>query len=213
MPGAHQALVAQAFQPAVSQVFLPATAQIAMPASCTRGCITTLMRPCPELPQAGIHLDRFLNLQSSFCMRAGIVILMLSISAVAAFAQQAPAPSSVIHTNSGNSSYSPSRLRLSNPEEASAQTDVIRGKHFQVSGPLVHVAKSKSIWDAPRRLFHLINPFAKREPQPRIERLEHLSPNAWTTTVGWHPARTGLDDPTRNCDGGIGLVTVSRTDR
>jgi hypothetical protein len=144
---------------------------------------------------------------------AGLLIVVVSWYALAADAQQETPASSVIRTNSSRSTYAPSRLPLPDSENASGQTDVIKGKHFTVGGPLVHVAKSKSIWDAPRRFFHLINPFAKREPQPRIERLPDVSPNAWTATVGWHPVRTGLDDPTRNCDGGIGLLTVTRSEK
>ena len=144
-------------------------------------------------------------------MRAGLLVLAISLQALAVSAQQGSTASPLIQTN--RSSYSPSRLRLSDYEQDTDKTDVIQGKHFQVSGPLVHVAKSKSIWNAPRRFLQLINPFAKREPQPRIERLPGVSPNAWTTTVGWHPGATALDDPFRRCDGGIGLVTVSRTER
>jgi len=146
-------------------------------------------------------------------MRAGLLILAVLLQALAAIAQQSSTVGSVVQTNATHSSSGPSHLRLSDFEEEAGKSDVIRGKHFQVSGPLVHVAKSKSIWDAPRRFLHLINPFAKREPQPRIERLPGVSPNAWTTTVGWSTGKTSLDDPFRRCDGGIGLVTVSRTER
>src|SRR5690348_3359257 len=120
-------------------------------------------------------------------MKAGMLILTVLLHAVAVSAQQSPAAPSVISTNSSRSSYSVDRLALPDSDNPPGQMDVLKGKHFQVSGPLVHVAKSKSIWAAPRRFLHLINPFAKREPQPRIERLPDVSPNAWTTTVGWHP--------------------------
>src|SRR5258705_247569 len=146
-------------------------------------------------------------------MRVGILVLFVSLQALAAFGQQGSTASPLIQTNGNRSTYSSSRLHLQDYEQAADKTDVIQGKHFQLSGPLVHVAKSKSIWNAPRRFLHLINPFAKREPQPRIERLPGVSPNAWTTAVGWHPGATALDDPFRRCDGGIGLVTVSRTER
>jgi hypothetical protein len=146
-------------------------------------------------------------------MRAGLLVLAISLQALAASAQQGPAASTLIQTNANRSSYSPSRLRLSDYEQDTEKTDVIQGKHFQLSGPLVHVAKSKSVWDAPRRFLQLINPFVKREPQPRIERLPGVSPNAWTTTVGWNTGKTSLDDPFRRCDGGIGLAIVSGTQR
>ena len=166
-----------------------------------------------KLPQGFIHLDSVLKLKFTWCMRAGLLVLAISLQALAASAQQESAASPLVQTNANRSGYSPSRLRLSEDEHATDKMDVIQGKHFQVSGPLVHVAKSKSIWSAPRRFLYLINPFAKREPQLRIERLPDVSPNAWTTTVGWNTGKTALDDPFRRCDGGIGLVTVSRTER
>jgi len=141
-------------------------------------------------------------------------VLLVSFNALSATTEQpSAAASSVVATNSNQSTYSPIPLPLRDLAPQPAETDVVRGKHFQVSGPLVHVAKSKTLWDAPRRFLHLINPFAKREPQARIERLPYVSPNAWTTTVGWHPGASSFDDPFMRCDGGIGLITVSGAGR
>jgi hypothetical protein len=148
-------------------------------------------------------------------MRAVLsLVLLVSFNALSATTDQpSAAASSVVATNSNQSTYAPTPLPLRDFTAQASESDVVRGKHFQVSGPLVHVAKSKTVWDVPRRFFHLINPFAKREPQPPVERLPSISPNAWTTTVGWHSGASDFDDPFMRCDGGMGLCTVSTTGR
>src|SRR4051794_21165357 len=47
----------------------------------------------PKLPQRFIHLDSFLKLKFSWCMRAGLLVLAISLQALAASAQQGPAAS------------------------------------------------------------------------------------------------------------------------
>src|SRR5437588_1539347 len=91
---------------------------------------------------------------------------------------------------------------------ASPEGDVIVTKHLQISGPVIHTLKTKRIRDVPKRFVDLLNPFSKAEPAQPIERYGDVSPRAWTTTVGWHPIATRLDDPTFRCDGGLSLVTV-----
>src|SRR5262249_26825050 len=49
-------------------------------------------------------------------------------------------------------------------------TNAFVGKHITVGGPLVQPFKSKRLRDVPKRLWHLVNPFAATEPKPAYER-------------------------------------------
>jgi hypothetical protein len=98
--------------------------------------------------------------------------------------------------------------QLSFEEDAQLnQADVIVGKDFQFSGPLVRPFKSHKLREVPRRLLHLINPFAAVEPREEIERVRGLSPRAWASTVGWS---TGSSLPVEvRHEPVMGLVSVS----
>jgi hypothetical protein len=180
---------------------------------------SALLHTAARQASAGCMIHRLTAFRNgrlvSFMKAVLSVVLLVCYNALSATTEQpSAAASSVGATNSHQSTYAPSPLPLRDfDRQQTSQSDVVRGKHFQVSGPLVHMAKSKSGWDVPRRFLHLINPFAKREPQAPIERVPYVSPNAWTTTVGWHPGASAFDDPFMRCDGGIGLITVSRPDR
>jgi hypothetical protein len=67
-------------------------------------------------------------------------------------------------------------------------SDVITKKKFRISGPLVRPFKAKKITEVPRRLLHLINPFARTDSPSgsSMQTVRDLSPRAWTTAVGWH---------------------------
>jgi hypothetical protein len=136
-------------------------------------------------------------------MKAGIVIiLLLSLAAEQSLAQQQG-----LEAAAPDAKSAAARLLLKEDMRLD-QPDVIAGKNFQFSGPLVRPFKSKRFREVPRRLAHLINPFAPVEPRQEVERIRYLSPRAWTSTVGWSTGRSSLPvevthEPT------LGLVSVS----
>jgi len=81
--------------------------------------------------------------------------------------------------------YDPKLSSLLTQDAQPTQSEAVLSKHLKVSGPLIHPFKAKKILDVPRRLLHLVNPFARLEPKEEFERVGGLSPRAWTTTVGW----------------------------
>jgi hypothetical protein len=90
-------------------------------------------------------------------------------------------------------------------------TDSTAGKKLRVRGPLVSLFKGGPIREAPKRFFHLINPFRRpaEATSPEIERYRDLSPCAWSTSVGWRPAKSVFADPITH-EGGIGLINVGQ---
>ena len=140
---------------------------------------------------------------SIFCMKERIVIIiLLSLAAARGLAQQQD-----LETFAPDAKIAAARLSLQEDMRLS-QTDVIVGKDFQFRGPLVRPFKSKRIREVPRRLWHVINPFASVEPREEIERTRELSPRAWTSTVGWSTGRSSAPvevthEPT------MGLVSIS----
>ena len=118
-------------------------------------------------------------------MKVTIVItLLLAVAAERSLAQQQG-----LETFTSDAKIAAARLALREDMRLS-QPDVIVGKDFQFSGPLVRPFKSKRLREVPGRLWHAINPFAPVEPREEIERTRNLSPRAWTSTVGWSPGRS-----------------------
>ena len=130
-----------------------------------------------------------------------VITLLLALAAERSLAQQ-----QALETFIPEAKIAAARLSLQEDMRLS-QPDVIVGKDFQFSGPLVRPFKSKRFREVPRRLLHVINPFAPVEPKEEIERTRNLSPRAWTSTVGWSTGRSSAPvevthEPT------MGLVSV-----
>lgn len=54
--------------------------------------------------------------------------------------------------------------------------------------------------------FHWLAPTPPAVSQNDREPVEGLSPQAWTTTVGWQPGRTAFPDEGNNCSTGMPLL-------
>lgn len=139
-----------------------------------------------------------------FYMKARIVIIVLLSLA----AQRSPAQRQDLETFTPDAKIAAARLSLQEDMRLS-QPDVIVGKDFQLSGPLVRPLKSKRLREVPRGLLRLINPFAPMQPAEEVERTRDLNPRAWTATVGWSTGRSSAPvevthEPT------MGLISVSR---
>ena len=81
-------------------------------------------------------------------------------------------------------------------------------KKLRISGPLARPFKAKKITEVPRRLLHLINPFARPVPREGWEKTRDLNPQAWTSIVGWHSGGSSFQDPVTH-EPTISLISVS----
>ncbi len=81
--------------------------------------------------------------------------------------------------------------------EASVTSSSAQTKQVQVGGPLGSALKTRKVLDIPKRVLGLINPLAPTAPQPQPEtpRTAKISPNAWTTVVGWNPGGSAFPNP------------------
>jgi len=93
-------------------------------------------------------------------------------------------------------------------EQLTPKADVIEKRHFRISGPLVRPFKAKKIREVPKRLLHVINPFA-RDEESDLKGLPRLSSQAWTTTVGWHPGSSAFADPVSH-ESSMSLISISK---
>ncbi len=146
------------------------------------------------------NLDRDKGRVSIWGMKAIIAVMFLSLAALGA---QEPQQQSKGSASSGERFDSPVNSRLMKEvlkeieaSHASAKVSASVGKHLRLAGPVVKVFKGAKIWDVPRRLFQVVNPFAPSDRTEAVPRSRDLNPNAWTSSVGW-----GHD--------GITLITAS----
>jgi hypothetical protein len=139
---------------------------------------------------------------------AGIITLLFVVAVGRTFAQQSGSTPAAPQINAGSVGYDTPAPPIVIPDPSSAPSDKISGKHLVVQGPLVQPFKAKSFWDAPRRLLHSINPFAKKEHVEEIENPRDMNPHAWTTMVGWSPGRSAFADPVTH-ESSMGLVSLS----
>jgi len=130
-------------------------------------------------------------------MRAVLLMTMVfTLAAASGLAQQQALDTSKRGTNSGalTRTLQFSSLTAENTPKAAAEISV--EKKVSVSGPLVQTFKVKRVSDVPRRMLHLINPFAPAERVEQFERTPDLSTRAWASTVGFHPGGSAFADAT-----------------
>ena len=110
-----------------------------------------------------------------------------------------------------NSSTARLELRLSPLllEEPKAAEDVIVKRNLELSGPLVQPFKARKILEAPRRLLHLINPFAPSEHKEALVSAPGVGARGWTAVVGWNPSGSAFADPMTH-ESTMGLLSLSK---
>ena len=94
-------------------------------------------------------------------------------------------------------------------DQLTPKADVVEKGQFRISGPLVRPFKAKKLREVPKRLFHVINPFA-RDEESDLKGTQRVSTQAWATTVGWHPGSSAFADPVSH-ESSMSLISVSRT--
>jgi hypothetical protein len=134
-------------------------------------------------------------------------LLLLALSAGPVLGQQPGTKISATATNSA-ALRDDSRLLAPLIEETKPSQDVNVGKKLELSGPLVHPLKVRKIREVPRRLLHLINPFAPTERKEEFESTRGLSVRAWTTVVGWHVGGSAFPDAMTH-ESSMGLFSLS----
>ncbi len=145
--------------------------------------------------------------ESVFYMNAGILgVLLLGLVTEGLAQQQGTEIAAPEVKFSGNDTrYS----RLLAQDTSLNASRVIVGKNVQLSGPLVRPFKAGSIRDFPKRLLHLINPFATTEAGAEAQRMGNLSPRAWTSVVGWNTGPTSASVEVTH-EPSMTLLSVSR---
>ena len=143
-------------------------------------------------------------------MRASsLVIMMLALAAARVIAQPQGLKTS---TRGTNSNVPPTDTRFSSRlgEGAPPTTPELSiGKRLHARGPFVSIFKTRKVVDVPRRVLHLVNPFAPEERGERFERPADLNPRAWATTVGLHPGGSAFPNATTH-EPTMTLVKVAR---
>ncbi len=145
-------------------------------------------------------------------MRLGLdYLLAFSLISGSAFAQQLSLdkPTAAVETNSLLfQSQAPLSHKFPDVLSTPSSEEAIRTKKLQISGPLVSPFKAHRVLEVPRRLLHLINPFARRASESRLERAETVEARAWTTMVGWRPGQSAFADD-RHHEAKLRLVTIT----
>ena len=134
--------------------------------------------------------------------------VVLTLAAGQAFAQQPVREASATATNS---TALRDDARLSTPllEDTKRTEDVIVRKNVELSGPLVRPFKARKIGEVPKRLLHLINPFAPSERKEEWESTRGLNTRAWTSIVGWNPGGSAFSDAVTH-ESSMGLFSLAK---
>lgn len=148
-------------------------------------------------------LDNTANQASILGMKgSSLFLLILSLAAQRCFAQETnaatspPTNSSALHSDISASSASAR-------EHSAASSD----RFIKKMAPL---SAGRRIVEVPRRVLHLINPFAPSEAKEGFENLRDLNPRAWTTTVGWHPGTPPFQDAVTH-ESSLSLIDLNRS--
>ena len=145
-------------------------------------------------------------------MKGSLFATLFLLSACGLFGQQAGFETSSSATNSAASQLDERLLRSLEAASAQADSDVVVKKNVRVSGPLVRPFKAKRIIEFPKRVLHLINPFARPEPKEGLENTGDISPRAWSSTVGWHTGGNPFQEAITH-EPTMTLISVSHADQ
>ena len=139
------------------------------------------------------------------------VVLVLALTACPVHAQQPGGELSAAATNSAVL-RDDSKLLAPLIEETKVSQDAIVGKKLELSGPLVRPFKVRKIREVPRRLLHVINPFAPLERKQEFESTRGLSVRAWTSVVGWNAGGSAFPDAMTH-ESSMGLISLSKASK
>jgi hypothetical protein len=88
-------------------------------------------------------------------------------------------------------------------------SEAITTKNFQITGPLVQPFKSRRMRDFPKRVLHLVNPFARRPATEQVMDVRDYNPRAWASSISWRPGASAFSDPVTH-ESSMSLLAVGR---
>ncbi len=94
-----------------------------------------------------------------------------------------------------SSPFLPKAVEFTPPPNSDA---VAISKHLQIQGPLVAPVKAKKVWDVPKRILHMLNPFSKSARAQETADFTPVESKAWSTIAGWRPGRSAFLDDTEH---------------
>ncbi len=86
-------------------------------------------------------------------------------------------------------------LALNGLSEASPKAEVIQAGGIEIGGPLINALHVSKPMGLPKRLLHLVDPFAPMDQSEEPPEVEGSNPLAWTSLVGWSPGISAFADP------------------
>ena len=93
-------------------------------------------------------------------------------------------------------------------DATAANSELKVGKKLRLRGPLIHPFKGRKLAEVPRRVLHLVNPFAPSRPEP-TDNTNKLNARTWTETVGLRPGMSAFPDAATH-ESSLSLVSLSR---
>ena len=141
-------------------------------------------------------------------MKAGIVLvivsaLMFTCQLRAQQPGQGAAPKPQIEAPISATALTPALDQATQP----LQSEAITTKNLQITGPLVQPFKAKKFHEFPKRLLHLVNPFARSQPKQQTLDFRDYNPRAWASSISWRPGASAFADPVTH-ESSMGLFSV-----
>ncbi len=94
-----------------------------------------------------------------------------------------------------SSPFLPKAVEFTPPPNSDA---IAISKRLQIEGPLVAPIKSKKLWDFPKRIVQMLNPFSKSGHAQETADYAPVESRAWSTMAGWRPGRSAFLDDTEH---------------
>lgn len=136
-------------------------------------------------------------------MKAGFVLaLLLSLTAERALARQQGSEAS----GPGAVPAKGLSVLAAEPVPLAGASDNLSARILQSPTLQARPFKGRRLLQLPRRVLHLMNPFAPVEGKGEL-RVRDYSPRAWASTIGWRPGGSGFSDTvTHESSFGVSLI-------
>jgi hypothetical protein len=116
-------------------------------------------------------------------------------------------------STSSNTSAPPSSVTIpsSTPTEDAqiGRSDSFNAKNSQLSDALNRPSSVKKIFSFPRRVLHLVNPFAASENKVEVLQVREYSPRAWSSSISWRVGGSAFPDELTH-ESTLGLNLLSK---
>jgi len=89
------------------------------------------------------------------------------------------------------------------------RSDSLNAKNSQLSDALNRPSSVKKIFSFPRRVLHLVNPFAASEHKGEVLQFREYSPRAWSSSISWRVGGSAFPDELTH-ESTLGLNLLSK---